>query len=67
MNRSKNPLRWLGYFILGVLVLLAAVQILRGVLWLLYWIATLVLSLALVVAVGWVVYALLKSASRSQQ
>jgi uncharacterized membrane protein len=67
MNQSKSPIAWLGYFILGIVVLIVAVQLLKGVLWLVSWIATLVLSVVLVAAVGYVVYALLKSASKSQQ
>lgn len=67
MSQKSNPLAWIGYFILGLLVLLAAVQILKGVLWVVYWIATLVLSIAIVGAVGYVVYALLKSAYNTRQ
>jgi hypothetical protein len=67
MNQTKNPLAWLGYFIFGVVVLIVAAQLLRGILWLVSVIATLVLSVVLVAAVGYVVYALLRSASRSGQ
>jgi hypothetical protein len=62
MSEPKNPIAWVGYFILGLVVLLVAVQILKGVLAVVYTIATLVLSLAIVAAIGWVVYLILKSA-----
>ncbi len=63
MDKEKSLLLRLGYFILGLIVLLIAVQCLRGVLWVLYHVATLVLSAAIVAAVGYVVYLLLKSAA----
>lgn len=62
VSESRNPIAWIGYFILGLVVLLVAVQILKGVLAVVYTIATLVLSLAIVAAIGWVVYLVLKSA-----
>jgi hypothetical protein len=62
MSERKSPIAWVGYFILGLVVLLVAVQILKGVLAVVYTIATLVLSLAIVAAIGWVVYLMLKSA-----
>ena len=67
MNQSKSPVAWLAYLIVGIVLLLLAVQVLRGVLYLVYWIATVILSAALVLAVAWIIYALLKSASRTHQ
>lgn len=67
MNQSKSPVAWLAYLIVGIVLLLLAVQVLRGVLYLVYWIATVILSAALVLALAWIIYALVKSAWRSQQ
>jgi ATP/ADP translocase len=65
MNQSKSSIAWLGYFIVGAVVLIVAAQLLSGILRFVAWIATVVLSILIVVAVGYVVYAFLKSAYKS--
>ncbi len=67
MSKERSLLARMGYFILGLTVLLVAVQFLRGMLWVLYHVATLVLSAAIVAAVGYVVYLLLKSAANTSK
>lgn len=67
MNQSKSPIAWLGYFILGIIVLIVVVQLLSGILRMVYWLATLALSVVLVAAVGYLVYSILRAAYRSQK
>lgn len=65
MNNPKNSLTVLAYFIAGLLVLIIAVQILGVVLRLITQLAAVVLSIALVIAVGYVVYLLIRSVLKS--
>lgn len=65
MNDSKNSLTVLAYFIVGLLVLIIAVQILGVVLKLITQVAAVVLSIVLVLAVGYVVYLLIRNVLRS--
>jgi hypothetical protein len=67
MNEHKNPLAALAYFIIGLVVLIAIVQILGGILRLISGVVTVVLTLALVFAIGYVVVLLVKAAYRSLQ
>jgi len=65
MNESRNPLAVLAYFIIGLIVLIAIVQILGGLLRLISWSVMAVLTIALIVAVGYVVFLLAKTAYKS--
>lgn len=65
MNNQRHPLATLGYLILGLLVLVAVVQILGGLLRVISWFASALISLALLVVVGYVVYLLIRAAYRS--
>ncbi len=65
MAQQRNPFAALGYLIVCLAILLMAIQILRGVLWLAYCVATFILSAALLAAVGYAAYLLFRSVSRS--
>ena len=65
MTEQKNPLAALAYFIIGLIVLIAIVLILGGLLRLISGIVTFALTIALVVAIGYVVALLVKAAYRS--
>lgn len=65
MNAVRSPLRALAYFIIGLIVLIAAVWILRVVFHIITWLACLALTIALIFVVGYFVYCLVKAAVKS--
>lgn len=60
MNQSKNPIGTLVYFIIGLIVLIAVFQILGGLLRLISGLVATILSLALLVAMLYLVYLVAK-------
>lgn len=62
MTAPKSTLSVLAYFVVGLLVLIVAVQVLGVILSLITKIVAAALSIALVLAVGYVVYLLVRSA-----
>lgn len=67
MNTSRSPLATFAYFIVGLVVLIIAVQILGGLLRLISQVVSAALTIVLIVAVGYVVWLLIKAAYRSLQ
>jgi VIT1/CCC1 family predicted Fe2+/Mn2+ transporter len=67
MNSSRSPLATLAYFIVGLVVLIVVVQILGGLLRLISQVVSAALTIVLIVAVGYVVWLLIKAAYKSLQ
>ena len=65
MSNSRNPLKLLAYFIVGLIVLIVAVKVIAVVLGLAFALVQVVLAIALVVVVGYIVYQLVKAATRN--
>ena len=67
MNERKSPLAMIAYFVLGLIVIAVAVKVIFWVLGLLATILALVITVAIVVGVGYLTYLLLRAAIRSAQ
>ena len=65
MRNSRDPLRLLAYFIVGLLALIVAVNVIAFVLRLALTLVQVVVTIALVVLVGYLVYHLVKAAARN--
>lgn len=65
MSNSQSPLKILAYFIIGLLVLIVAVNVVAFVLRLAVTLVQVVVTITLVVLVGYLVYHLVKAAIRS--
>ena len=61
MNESKSPMHYSVYFVVGLLALIVLVNVLSGILRLISFFVSAVLTIALAVLVGYIVYRLLRS------
>jgi c-di-AMP phosphodiesterase-like protein len=67
MNHPKSPLAMIAYFILGLIVIAVAVKVIWWVVSLAIGLITLAIVVAVVVAVGYLTYLLLRAAIKSSQ
>ena len=67
MNERKSPLAMIAYFILGLIVIVVAVRVIWWVINLAIGLITLAIVVAVVAAVGYLTYLLLRAAIKSSQ
>jgi len=67
MSEPKSPLAMIAYFILGLIVIVVAVRVIWWVINLAIGLITLAIVVAVVAAVGYLTYLLLRAAIRSAQ